>query len=279
MCRTHVLSIFDKVYRWYPAKRAYRHAYAWQIGPFWQDIPSASVTTISILPHSTTDPTLVLPMDKIQAPILLGSIPGVVTGGATVAVGKLGGALHLNGVNQNVNFGPYNPVCLHTYEMCPDGITWAMWLKLEGNSHAVILDTGGYYSSSVGYCLLRRRDGVFRVLYSNVTHYHALDLTFWDLGQWVHLVFVLDHSTGASMYLNGCRVDGMALIFSVGPRSHPITRYMPFVLGSSSVSTRYSAMGVDNLLIWYDVRTPEEVWQLYLQGGEIWLPKTPTGQL
>ena len=216
-------------------------------------------------------PTIILPMDEILSSVLLGSITGIVTGAPTVAAGKVGGALHLNGINQNVNFGPYNPVCYHTIEMCPDGVTWAMWLKLEEReSKHVILDTGGYFSSAQGYNLVRRTDGVFRVHYSNATHKHRLSLTYWDLGQWVYLVLVLHPARGASsMYLNGCMVGDIALSYSVWPNPAPISRYMPFVLGASPHFIDYSTMGIDNLLIWYDMLTLQEAWQLYLQGGEI----------
>ena len=213
---------------------------------------------------------MILPFDVIQASILLGSIPGAVMGGATVIAGRVGEALHLNGINQNVNFGPYTPACFRTIHMCPDGVTWAMWLKLEGDSHSVILDTGAYYSSSLGYSIVRRTGGVFRVLYSNLTHAHALDLTHWRLGQWVHLAFVLYPASWADMYLNGCRVNDAVLSYSMHPRSVSLTQYMPFVIGSSAWDQRYTVMAIDNLIVWYDVLTPNDIWKLYLQGGDMW---------
>ena len=210
-------------------------------------------------------------MDDIQASVLQGSVTGDVTGSASIIAGRVGGALHLNGVNQNVNFGPYAPECFRTIQACPNGITWALWLKLDGTTHSVILNSGGYWQTSIGYALVRRTDGLVRVLYSNLTHRHRLELPFWQLGNWVHMVLVLQPNVDVGeMYLNGCRVGESVLTYVVLPRAVGVSGYNPFIIGSAeTVGIGYTLMTIDNLLIWYDTITSDEVWQLYSQGGEI----------
>ena len=216
-------------------------------------------------------PDVVLPMDDIQGSILQGTTTGIVRGGANIVPGRVGGALHLNGIDQNVNFGPYTSACYHTFQECPGGVTWAMWLKLEGQrSSVLILDTGGRDPSSMGYCIWYWSIGIFQIVIKNTTHYHLLDVKNWELGQWVHLVFSAHPATSAAMYLNGCRVRDRPFRHSLYTRGHDLNRYHPFVIGSDATGYNYAVMDIDNLLIWYNILTPNDIWKLYLQGGDFW---------
>ena len=208
-------------------------------------------------------------MDDIQGSVLQGTITGTVNGGADIVPGRVGGALHLNGIDQNVNFGPYTSACYHTFEECPDGVTWAMWLKLEGGTFSVILDSGGSFSGATGYTLFKYETGSLKIQVKTTTHLHILLLRHWEPGYWVHLVFSLHPITGASIYLNGCGVTDRAFVYTVKTSSFNAV-YRPFVLGSYTINLYYTAMDIDNLLIWYDILTSEEVLKLYLQGGVVW---------
>ena len=208
-------------------------------------------------------------MDGIQGSILLGTINGTINGGADIVPGRVGGALHLNGTDQNVIFGPYISACYHTFQECPDGVTWAMWLKLEGGTFSVILDSGGSFYGATGYTLFKYDTGSLKFHAKNKTHAHILLLRHWEPGYWVHFVFSVHPITGASMYLNGCRVTDRAFIYMVKP-SPFYAKYRPFVLGSYTTNLYYTAMDIDNLLIWYDILTHEDVLKFYLQGGVVW---------
>ena len=207
-----------------------------------------------------------LPMDDIQGSVLQGTITGTVNRGADIVPGKVGGALHLNGVNQNVNFGPYTSACYNSFQECPDGVTWAMWLRLEGQPPSVVLDTGGNFEGATGYKLLRKNNGMFIIKAKNATHTHILGLEYWELGYWTHLVFSLHPATGGAVYLNGCRIRDKAYRYQVLIGSG--NAHYPFVLGSNAFDRKYAAMDIDNLLIWYNILTSEDVWKFYLQGGE-----------
>ena len=75
-----------------------------------------------IIHVSPTVPAIVLPTDRIEGSVLQGSIIGDVTGAAAIVPGKVGGALHLDGVNQSVTFGLYTPVCFRLIEACRDNM-------------------------------------------------------------------------------------------------------------------------------------------------------------
>ena len=212
-------------------------------------------------------PDIVLPMDDIQGSVLQGTIVGTVYGGANIVPGRVGGALRLNGVDQNVKFGPHPSACYHAFQECPHGVTWAMWLKLEGQPHSVILETGGC-DGATGYKLLRNSIGVFKIRIKNTTHTHDIELKYWKLGYWVHLMFSLHPVTGGALYLNGCRVTDTAYRYFVYTKFRYVNRGIPSVLGSKGCNKKYSAMDIDSLLIWYDILTPEDVWKFYLHGGE-----------
>ena len=210
-------------------------------------------------------------MDDIQGSLLQGTITGIVNGGANIIPGRVDGALHLNGIDQNVNFGPHTSACHHTFQECPDGVTWAMWLKLEGQQNSKIIDSGGNLPWSMGYCMHRHKTGWVNIVITNTTHVHILNLRHWELGYWVHLVFSLHPITGGVIYLNGCK-DPAFSYRTLFPRRGTITRYYPFIVGSKVSDRDYAVMDIDNLLIWYNVLTPEDVLTLYLQGGDfrIW---------
>ena len=213
-------------------------------------------------------------MDDIQGSVLQGTLVGAVNGGAGIMPGKVGGALHLNGIDQNVNFGPHTSACHHTFQECPDGVTWAMWLKMEWLVTGAILDTGGSHSPSRGYVLWRTSTGLFFGA-KNTTHHHGLSTKLLKLGYWVHLVFSLHPATNGVMYLNGCRVKDRGFRYRVStiPVTGTYVRYFPFILGSTVFDRSNAAMDIDNLLIWYNILTPADVWKLYLQGGEFWFWK------
>ena len=211
-------------------------------------------------------PDIVLPMDDIQGTVLQGTIVGTVYGGANIVPGRVGGALRLNGVDQNVKFRSHPSACYHAFQDCPHGVTWAMWLKLDGQQNSVILDTGGCHGAA-GYKLLRYSNGVFRIRVKNTTYTHDIELEYWELGYWVHLMFSLHPTTGGALYLNGCRVTGTAYRYHVYAESRDVNGHVPVVLGSKLCDRKYSAMDIDSLHIWYDILTPEDVWKFYLHGG------------
>ena len=216
-------------------------------------------------------PDIILPMDDIQGSVLQGTITGIVGGGANIVASGVGGALHLNGVDQNVNFGQGTSTCFYTFQECPDGVTWAMWLKLEGEESSTIIDAGLIHTYAMGYRLRRSEFGGVRIEARNTTHWHFLNLKYWELGYWVHLAFSLHPTTGGAMYLNGCRVTDSFFRYNVITRSEIVPKYFPFVLGSNAWGRDYAAMGIDNLLIWYNILAPENAWKLYLQGGKVWI--------
>ena len=211
-------------------------------------------------------------MDDIQGSVLQGTITGIVNGGANIVPGRVGGALHLNGIDQNVNFGPYTSACYHTFQECPDGVTWAMWLKLEGGPSSVILDSGGSFLGATGYIMFNFDTGSFKIQIQakNTTHVHTLQLRFFKPGYWVHLVFSVHPITGGAIYLNGCGVTNRAFKYVVKTTIFS-AKYRPLTLGSRGANTDYTVMAIDNLLIWYNILTREDVLKLYLQGGVFWL--------
>ena len=215
-------------------------------------------------------PAIVLPMDKIEDSILQGSIIGNVTEAASIVSGKVGGALHMNGVNQSVNFGMYSPVCFRFIEACPDGITWAMWLKLYEQPPTypvrLILDTGGYHSRSIGYALVSNMNGRFTILYSNLTHRHQIRLKSGTLGNGHTWCSLCTHPE-KELYIWMAADLGSQFSPSFATDAY-VDRH--FVLGAANNLVSHTHMTIDNLLIWYDFLSASAVWQLYLQGSDIW---------
>ena len=212
-------------------------------------------------------------MDEIQGSTLVGSINGNLPSSATIVSGKVKGALYTNGLNQVVNYGNHRTQCYHQPDMCTEGVTFSMWLKIMSSKESVILDCGGFHGSAIGYAMRRQASGKFRVGVIERTHMSISDILQWKLDEWAHLVMTYEFSAGVLLYMNGCQ---LGLQWPRKTRSRPIS-FLPdfFIGGASYISTMNAKMAKDNMLIWHQILDGEEVWQLYMQGGVvIWFNMT-----
>ena len=221
-------------------------------------------------------PQLLLPMDfVINGGVLLGSIDGVLHGGASVIPGQFGSALKLNGNNQYVDYGLHLDKCYHNPDKCSDGMTFALWL----NAHAyniVIMDTGGMDTYSVGYWLLITSGRSIKISIKNESMYNQYEAPDFPLNEWIHIVFTWTPSnTGLiHLYINSCGVDatnekGHAVNLA---RFRPINNIHKFSIGSGFDGSRlFANADIDELIFWNQDLGPFEVWQLYVFGGGMWM--------
>ncbi len=90
-----------------------------------------------------------LPMDQVFSNAVVGypaygstsSLPNLING-------IHGNALSFNGIDHYVDLGLHDNECMGNPELCPNGFTWAMWLKIEPNN---AVDNKFILSSSDGW--------------------------------------------------------------------------------------------------------------------------------
>ena len=83
------------------------------------------------------DQDVYLPMEMVMDGILIGvSLNGTLHGNVdgVLSNGVLGQALSLNGHNQSVDLGNQRHTCFGSRHLCPESITAALWIKVEGQS-------------------------------------------------------------------------------------------------------------------------------------------------
>ena len=186
-------------------------------------------------------------MDEIQGSMLRGSINGNLPSSATIVPGKVDGALYTNGVNQVVNYGNHLTQCYHQPDMCAEGVTFSLWLKVMSSKESVILDCGGFHASAIGYAMRRQPSGRFRVAVIDRTHKDKTDILQWKLDEWAHLVMTYELSAGVLLYMNGCK---LGLQQPRKTRSTPISDLLDFFNGGASyIFTMNAKMEMDNMLI------------------------------
>ena len=113
------------------------------------------------------------PMDEIVGNQLLGQqMNGVVYGGVSLVPGIHGNAVLFNGIDGFVDYG-HHDICLTNPGLCPNGITWSMWLYIQSTSYSYFVSSGcGFYNgdtgiTSAGYLRFVARSTSYKWQYSN----------------------------------------------------------------------------------------------------------------
>ena len=185
----------------------------------------------------------------------------------TLVSGKMGSALRLEGAE--LNYGRPTTECFYAVNLCTSGLSVSLWVKFytSKTSPQMILDGSGFYPETRGISIFRTGDGVFGAnVYDDNTEYKAW-APYKDLFHWQHIVFTWIVSTDILLYLNGCPAG-------TEPRQlphAPTAQTADFKIGGNlwGAAAERGDIALDHVLMWYDVLTPEEVWQLYVQGGQV----------
>ena len=200
-------------------------------------------------------------MEVIENGNLIGSINGTVIGGAGLVSGKMGLALHTNGVDQYVDFGYQGDTCLGSISLCLHGWVTAFWVQLVNDNLGVIMDTGVYGYGRVW--IFVDGSGVLNARFKK-----SSPNKFWNVGislqqlptvhDWLHVVATWQLCSGAKLYIDGQLVD--ASPSSDGTPSNGNPR---FVLGAANKYINMYTMALDEFRVWDAMMNDEEVLALY----------------
>ena len=199
-------------------------------------------------------------MEMVENGNLIGSINGTVVGGAELVTGKLGLALHTNGVDQYVDFGYQGNTCLGSISMYAHGWVTAFWVQFANDRTGSIIDTGLYGYERVGI-ILKAFILMVRISLPGKSWYVSTRLPSQPV--WIHIVVTWQMCHGVKLY-----VDGALAAENSSPTSDPDTFKLysdmsRFVLGAFNTYQVKLGMTLDELRIWDTVMTAEEVLSLY----------------
>ena len=220
-----------------------------------------------------TEPILYLPMDDAVGDQIQGSISGTMMNGASLVRGKNINAIFTDGNRQYLDYGKHITQCFYNPDVCATGVTYAFWLKLLSNTVTFYaVDTGGSYYSARGLYVRGYPDkGIKLSMKWNLKFDYYLASDFPHL-IWTHVVIIWERATGIRLFINGCDADvnNEKGLSTREPRSRRITRELKFMIGAGSDATRtFGNMALDEFIVWHDVLEPDQIWELFLQGGTI----------
>ena len=181
--------------------------------------------------------------------------------------GKVGTALWMN--RTALNYGQPVTECFYNLNVCTTGLTISLWVifyEFYENQVVMVLDSGGFNRGSKGLTLYRFRYSLTIGFKDDFSYYEVWARLF-SLLKWHHLVITWKNATEIEVYINGCPAGFRS---TITPRSQNILNIGDFRIGGNmwGGEAERGVLAVDHLLVWYSVFTPEQVWQLYVQGGQ-----------
>ena len=209
------------------------------------------------------------PMDAVHGNTLLGYLNGTLQGNAMLLTGIRGNALHIDGQSR-VDFVVPTADCFVDPDQCGQGITFSFWLMLWQKpiqEHAIFShDAANLLSEATGYVLLLYPD-VNIALFDTTRNqlygymYAVLQPT---TSNWDFIVFRY-YNGDLKLFFNDCELEP----FSKNIEAAVATVKMTFYIGNLATILMPS-VAVDDLQVWYMALSADEIWDLYVQGGDVW---------
>ena len=202
-------------------------------------------------------------MEKIENGSLIGSLNGTIVGGAGLVAGIKGLALHINGVDQYVDFGYQGDTCLGHFYLCPYGWTTAFWVKITSVFNVVMSTGATTAAGQKGVCVSWVQE-IVAVFVSGKKQWRLFSPTYNHiLVGWTHVVLTWRPYSGAQMFNNGTLEDTHEVPDTIS-NNFPEDD-APFLVGSfSPYGGIFGFEGyLDELRIWNTALCAEEVSEMF----------------
>ena len=224
-------------------------------------------------------PDMRLPMEHISYGVLQGSLLGRIVGGGGLEAGRVGQALWLDGTGQRVDFGSHSDQCFHNPDVCGEGVTFAMSVKIRAGP-SVIFGSGGRLDSSNGYLLMIEAKPTLLavVKWSGGYEYHKVPNVADMINRWVHITFAWKKEERISLFINGCDVlPSGNQVYRIN-RRRGFMRWTKFFIGYPVDGVRGDAadMALDEFYVWYRKISALNAWYIFAAGSRIWYWTTLT---
>ena len=198
----------------------------------------------------------------IDDQLLADQMNGTVVGGVSLVHGVCGNAISFNGIDGYIDFGRHDG-CLTNAGLCTNGITWSMWVYIRSTGLSYILTSGcGYLTWNTGFCLLVDSAGYLDYVVRDTSQrWKYISQHSAPLHQWVHLLATWYDEAG-KMYVNGVLEADTAEVDYYSYSTNP-----PINFGRSTNNNFYSNVIIDEVLVWYDVKTIDFIEYIHQQGN------------
>ncbi|CAH1797704.1 unnamed protein product [Owenia fusiformis] len=202
-----------------------------------------------------------MPMEEIQSPdTLVGScITGKINNNASLVEGRIGKGLNLDGINQSVDLGNRRTECFGDLELCPNGYTLSLWLKIGKTSGRSLyyLSSGGQTYQSYGMTLLLQSSRIL-VTFTTKTKSWSVSYSSPTAAEWHQVVMTWKDPSISDMYTSDVAKlslwwDGVnvATANSFASRNVQTTVFNDFVIGRPNNGfARYGEAVIDELIFW-----------------------------
>ena len=207
------------------------------------------------------------PMDEAHGNTLLGYLRGTLQVNAMLVTGIRGNAIHIDGQSR-VDFVVPASNCFVDPNQCDQGITFSFWLMLLqktirtyaifSNDVAQPFHVAGYYFWLFPGDKVALFVNTGNTIYRN-TYAFPQPLT----SEWGFVVFTY-YNGDLKMFYDGCQLEP----FSTNTHESSATVNKTFYIGNL-VDMLRSKVVIDELQVWYKVFTADEIWDLYVQGGDV----------
>ena len=205
-------------------------------------------------------------MDLASNTVLIGPVNGTLRRGASVIPGVTGTAFYTGPGGGYLDLGVHSGEgCLHYPDDCPNGISFALWLKIyelpAPDKMVVILHNGGCIRHSAGYCLSLRYNDI------GFTARHKLPgslqkIAILPLHQWYHIT-ISYKDTQTAIFVNGC--PGETTYKRKWERNGTITQIRRFTFGNMERGASLAHVALDEVVIWYTALSADDTWQVYVK--------------
>ncbi len=205
-------------------------------------------------------------MECIIGDVLVGPINGSLHNNPGLVDGKIGRALYTDGVSQYVNFGSHRDKCIANLDLCPQGLTVMLWLKIgdAGHSYEFYISNGGQAAQSHGMCL-RKINGHLE------SRFRKPNGHLWqvfcplppDYDAWHHVAVAWKSNIGLKLY-----VDGVLKNEKRSPHGNSANNiFTDFVLGNANnlAVSYFGQAWYDELRIYYDYKVPSFIMSVITQ--------------
>ena len=133
----------------------------------------------------------------------------------------------------------------------------------------IIFDNGGCWRWSVGYCVVLSTDKIIEVWVLHQGGYRKYALPSTPIHQWHYWSVTYTHDD-VNVFINGCNSAPFSIEYDA-PRREAHTQDAEFHIGDWSGGGLAPHVTIDELMIWNRVLTDDQIWQLYVQGGKVWI--------
>lgn len=213
------------------------------------------------------DPDVHLPMDEISNGNITGSITGLLTNVATLSLGMRGKALHLNGMDQYVNYGSQlDDTCARNVELCSGNFTLSAWIRTYVSSTGSAMTDGGGAQASIGFMISVKENNMCKVQIRSPSQQWMTEVPV-PAGNWTHLTVQWSETNGMDVFKDGCLAKHTDA--EERSRAYSTTSLQHFTMGTpsgaNSHGTNQVRVDIDEVKMWFGGLTTDQIWHDYLR--------------